>query len=265
MIRSITIVDGRDANPAKLQTQLEPVKLNEGMTMAITSIAYGEIYNIHDGNNKINFKFTEKLVDTEKLVGIAAIGKNYKKIHKTQIPPGTYINTYSLVKAIVSAINTKAIASWTKKRVLSITPVYIAVGRSFYLTTENIIVHIDKDKKDHPWSLLGIYDDLKEYKKSTIENIDLLTGVHPAILYANIVENSYINGIKSRNLAILPLHLQQGYSYYEFKNPVYVPIEVHQFSKIFLEIRDLNGQFMKFNPKWNTVVTLHLRSINRGE
>ena len=175
------------------------------------------------------------------------------------------IYTYSIVKAIVSAINTKAIASWTKKRVLSINPAYIAVGRSFYLTTENIIVHVDKAKKDHPWSLLGIKNDIKKDSKTATENIDLLTGVHPAILYANIVENSYINGIKSRNLAILPLNSERGYSYYEFKNPVYVPIEVHQFSEIFLEIRDLNGKFVKFNPKWNTLVTLHLKSINRGE
>ena len=51
MIQSITIIDGQDANPAKLQTQLEPVKLNQGMTMVITSFAYGEIYNIHDGND----------------------------------------------------------------------------------------------------------------------------------------------------------------------------------------------------------------------
>ena len=60
MLQSITIIDGRDANPAKLQTQLEPVKLNQGMTMAITSIAYGEIYNIHDGNNKINLQGSDK-------------------------------------------------------------------------------------------------------------------------------------------------------------------------------------------------------------
>ena len=268
MLQSITIIDGRDANPAKLQTQLEPVKLNQGMTMAITSIAYGEIYNIHDGNNKINFTVT---VESDKIgiglgrIGEAALGKNPKKIYKVQIKPGTYKNTYSIVKEIVSAINTKVIAlGISRKRIASINPSYIGVGRIFYLITDNIIIHV-KDQKDHPWSLLGIKNDIKKDSKTATENIDLLTGVHPAILYANIVENSYINGIKSRNLAILPLNSERGYSYYEFKNPVYVPIEVHQFSEIFLEIRDLNGKFVKFNPKWNTLVTLHLKSINRGE
>ena len=267
MIRSITIIDGRDANPAKLQTQLEPVKLNQGMTMAITSIAYGEIYNIHEGNNKITFKFATK--DDEGLFVLgalsSALGKNYKKTFKIQIQPGTYKNTYSIAKAIVSAINTKVIALGIKKKIASISPSsFVSTGKLFYLIIENVIIHIE-DLKNHPWGLLGITNNLKEYNKLSLENIYLLTGCHPAMLYANVVENSYINGNKSRHLATLPLNLQRGYAYYEFKNPVYVPIEVHQFSEIFLEIRDLNGKFVKFDPKWNTVITLHLKPINRGE
>ena len=79
------------------------------------------------------------------------------------------------------------------------------------------------------------------------------------------MKNSYINGKKSRNLAILPLSIQRGYSFYEVKNPVYVPIEVHQFSEILLELRDLDGVLVAFNPKWNTAITLHLTTINRTE
>ena len=102
MIQNITVVDGRGANPAKLQTQLEPVKLSKDMTMAITSIAYGEIYNIHDGNNKIYFSMEN---ETEEL-GVAN-EMSTQEIYKVQIPNGMYKNTYFIAQEIVTAINLK--------------------------------------------------------------------------------------------------------------------------------------------------------------
>ena len=128
------------------------------MTMAITSFAYGEIYNIHDGNDKINFKFTKEADES----GLAPIIRSgYNKKYKIQIQHGTYKNTFSIAKEIVSAINTKCIALGNNRRVISINPIYVAVGRSFSLTTENIIIHIE-DQKDQVWSLLGISNNMKE-------------------------------------------------------------------------------------------------------
>ena len=257
MIQNITVVDGRGANPAKLQTQLEPVKLSKGMTMAITSIAYGEIYNIHDGNNKIYFSMeneTEELAVTNEM--------STQEIYKVKIPIGTYKNTFVIVQEIVAAINEKlSTLDILKKKTLSIYGNYLA--KDFTLKLDNNFIHIE-EKSDTPWGLFNISDDIKVSRVS-IENIDLLVGVNPTFLYVNIVKNSYINGKKSRNLAILPLSIQRGYSFYEVKNPVYVPIEVHQFSEILLELRDLNGSLVAFSPKWNTAITLHLKSINRTE
>ena len=49
---------GKGENPAKLHTQIEPVRLGKDMSMAITSISHGELYNVHSGNNKIYLNST---------------------------------------------------------------------------------------------------------------------------------------------------------------------------------------------------------------
>ena len=258
MIQNITVVDGRGVNPAKLQTNVEPVNLSKGMGMAITSIAYGEIYNIHDGNNKIYFSIGNETEESADTVNDMDIQETYK----VKIPVGTYKNPFFIVHEIVLAVNDKlsTLDNSNKK------PIHLYgnfQANNFTLKLDNNLIHI-KEKPDTPWGLLGRSDDIK-VSRISIENKDLLVGIYPAFLYVNIVKNSYINGKKSRNLAVLPLKRQQGYSFYEVKNPVYVPIEVHQFSEIVLELRDLDGVLVPFNPKWNTAITLHLKTINRTE
>ncbi len=50
---TIVVIGGKGENPAKLHTQIAPVRLDKDMSMAITSISHGEIYNVHSSNNKI--------------------------------------------------------------------------------------------------------------------------------------------------------------------------------------------------------------------
>ena len=272
MIRNIIVSDGRGANPAKLHTQIDPVRLSKGMGLALTSIAYGEIYNVHEGNNKVYFALTEIPIPNDELGIGSTLGRKNKKgkpgqIYKVEIPSATYTSTYSIVDEIVGLVNKKITAlGWSIKKIFL--KMYGSIlGRSFALTPENVIIHVNDVKglpyNDCPWGLINVTDNIKS--RTQISNRTLSEEINPAILYVNIVENSYINGNKSRSLAILPLNSRQGYSFYEFIKPVYVPIEVHQFSEIFLEIRDLDSKFVRFNPKWNTLVSMHLKAINRGE
>ena len=187
MIQNITIVDGRGANPAKLQTIVEPVNLNKDMGMAITSIAYGEIYNIHDGNNKIYFSVEN---ETEELGVINEMST--QEIYKVKIPIGTYKNTFVIVQEIVAylpfnpfvaAINEKlSTLDILKKKTLSIYGNYLA--KDFTLKLDNNFIHIE-EKSDTPWGLFNISDDIKVSRVS-IENIDLLVGVNPTFLYVNM-------------------------------------------------------------------------------
>ena len=56
--------------------------------------------------------------------------------------------------------------------------------------------------------------------------------------------------------------MNSGYSHHEFNNPIYVPIDVKQFSKIVIELRDMNGELIKFHPSFKTIINLHIKSIN---
>ena len=217
------------------------------------------------------FALTE-IPNDDTSIGPILVRKNKKgkpgQIFKVEIPSATHTSTYSIVDDIVSAVNKKISGlGWSTKKI-SIKMAGSILGKSFALTPENLIIHVNNDEKglpynDCPWGLMNVTNNIKS--RTQLANRNLSEEINPAILYINIVENSYINGNKSRSLAILPLNSRQGYSFYEFIKPVYVPIEVHQFSEIFLEIRDLDSNFVQFNPKWNTLVSLHLKPINRGE
>ena len=275
MIRNIVIVSGRNDNPAKLQTQIDPVRLPHDMTVALTSIAYGEILNIHDQNNKIYFTFTNVPDYSSGLIGdptppiTSARGRNKKKVNKdqktdnvkVQIPVGTYRTTRSIISSIVTAVNVKTkevFPNQGSRYSLNISG--MEISPTFALNLKNVTILVNKP--DSPWDIIGVKEDLME-KSSSLENVDLSIEMKPSFLYASIVENSYINNQKSRNLAVIPLKTSTGYTFYEFKNPVYVPIEVREFSSILLELRDLDGKFVKFNPKSKTVATLHMKPINR--
>ena len=273
MIRNIVVVSGRNYNPAKLQTQIDPVRLPHGMTVALTSIAYGEILNIHDQNNKIYFTFVN-VSDYSSDLSVDSLppipsgrARNKKKEKKTvnvnvQIPVGTYRTTRSIMTSIVTAINVKVkevLPNQISRYAVNISG--MEISPTFTVNLKNITIHVNQP--DSPWGIIGVKEDLVE-KSPSLENIDLSIEMKPSFLYASIVENSYINDQKSRNLAVIPLTTSTGYTFHEFKSPVYVPIEVREFSSILLELRDLDGKFVKFNPKSKTVLTLHMKSINRG-
>ena len=94
---SIVVVDGKGGNPAKLHTQLEPIRFDKDMSMAITSISHGEIYNVYSGNNKIYLNSI-----AENSAGATAPGQptRYMAIEEDpvalEIPVGRYHEAYTL-------------------------------------------------------------------------------------------------------------------------------------------------------------------------
>lgn len=261
-VQNIVVV-GKGVNTSKLHTRVEPIKLNKNIGMAVTSFAHGEIHNIHEGNNTIHFAMVARVPNISPSDNdIYVFGTS----HKVQIPVGVYRNTESIIKEIRRSI-TAAFSELSdtinhnfgpsKNKKADKNP-----ERNTYITTLGIILYVD-GFTDTPWNLIGIFRDINPYTTRETQDADLCSGIELAFLYVNIVENSYINGEKTRNLSILPLQRQQGYSFYEFKNPVYIPVEVKQFSTILLEIRNINGEYVKFNPESSTVISLHLKPINR--
>ena len=131
------------------------------------------------------------------------------------------------------------------------------------ITPKHMSLLVDKTT---PWDLIGLgsYNIIPQNKTIQIRNVIFSNTIEPAFLYSNIVENSYINGKLSRNLSTIPLSLQSGWNFYEFKYPVYIPIDVKEFSKIKLELRDMNGKLIQFDPSFKTILNLHIKPINRA-
>ena len=129
-----------------------------------------------------------------------------------------------------------------------------------YVTPKNMKLIVNQNT---PWKMMGIASDIPENGLIEIQNVIYSKTTQPAFLYSNIVENSYINGKLSRLLSIIPLSMKSHWSFYEFNNPVYIPIDVKQFSKIIFELRDINARLIAFDPNFKTIINLHIKPINR--
>ena len=155
------------------------------------------------------------------------------------------------ISDIVSTLDTQV--GLTKRPRLEIT---VRLRRnSVKVSTSNINI-IVSNKRETPWEMLGIDADINASNNVEVDKLDFSLWTVPSFLYVNIVENSYINGKLSRNLSTIPLSLKRGWTFFEFNNPTYVPIDVKEFSKIVLELRDMNGNYICFNSNYRTVVTV---------
>ena len=252
-IRNIVVISGNDGSAAVLRTRVDPVKFTKPAAMALRNICYGEVFNIHEGNNNVYLSLYERIPDNESLLALQRI------ITKSiRIKTGRYNDRVAVLEAIDFSIQEALIQhmeglydptfiQFTFQREKKVI-VTLVKQKSVFIT--------DMDRTDTPWSLLGI-----ENFQSPIANASLDNGTQIAFLYCNVVENSYINNKKSRVLAVVPLARNNGCTFLEFTSPIYVPIDVRQFNNILLEMRDVNGKLVPFDNKYKTVITLHIKTM----
>ena len=270
---NLVVVGSNEETPAKFFTQLDPIKLSQNMGMAIKSIFHGSINNVTSENKKIPF-----LVNLNPHEGgIPDWVGEYLEIEE-----GNYSSTLAIVKAIAIEFK-KAFGGGgsgarrrkptrTARLIKPNNPPYIDINESemdvngngfITITPRNMILKINKET---PWSVFWSRDHIIEDNFSLrIRNVNYTETIQPTFLYSNIVENSYINGKLSRNLSTIPLSMNNGWNFYEFHNPTYVPIDDKEFSKFIVELRDMNGKFIKFDPEFKTIINLHIKSINTNE
>ena len=256
-IRSVVITGGYDDNPSKFITQLEPTKVNENTEVALTSIFHGEVFNVSEENNKLYIANID-IMDELRLYNAFDNGDTAKSIFKKHrhhlqrisIPSGYYPTSLALCmkieELIVSTLNIPK--------------------RSFIVTIdkhrEMVQIRMDgvyiENREDGPWGMLGHQGDL--FNVHEIPNIVFQNEQIPGFLYMDIVENSYINGKLSRNLAVAPIKMSNVWNYYEFSNPRFTSINVQEFTKILVELRDVKGKHIAFNPAFKPILTLCIRS-----
>ena len=255
---TIVIVGGNDGNQAKLETRLKPTRLDANVGVAVTSIYHGEVLNINETNNKIHYVIFAQQVGMHH----PAIGTRATQEYEFEIPIGNYPSTASILKAISSGFKQLV---WRKDRFRdrSIEPrMAITVEKEGIISIETKnITEIPTNGDDTPWKLIGVAGRFDEFVTfQYVKNIDFRKNIKPSFLYVNIVENSYINGKLSRLLTMLPISMNSDWSHYEFSHPNFVPIEIKEFSKITLEILDMDGQYVKFDSRFKTIITLSLKT-----
>ena len=254
--RGIVVISEGD-NHSKLTTQLEPIRLSQNRGLAVKSIFHGPVFNIDRTNNHIHYKIP-KISER-----IAESNINQLDEKHFQIPEGNYPTTLSVLEAISSKFNEVYPPG---SRIPSPKFEIIQTRRKDFIriTTSELII-IVSNRRGTPWSMLTIFKDIIHAEEIKVKNNNFSEWVSPSFLYVNIVESSYINGRLSRNLSTLPLQMKNGWSYYEFPNPVYSSINVQEFSKILLEIRDIYGNYITFDPSFKTILNLHIKAINTTE
>ena len=254
-IRNIVIVGGEAENPSRFSTRIEPVKLGKACEMALTSLVHGEIFNIHNKNNKVYFYHG---LSTQAISRLRE-GQSNSNLREITIPEGTYSSSAHLCLTIANLI-TLQVRLPKRKNVMNIT-----------VDKQNDLINIDlielyiviEGKSDTPWFLLNVFTDKND--EFSIQNKSFKCTTVPAFVYADIVENSYINGKLTRNLTVLPVKNNCEWTFYEPKHPNFVPITVREFSKILIELRDVHGRYIKFNPIFKTIITLIIRPIKAND
>jgi len=255
LIHNVNIIGGRKANPALLRTRLEPMKLEDNMGIAAKLIAFGEVANISGDDCKFTIQ--------EIIGGSLTNPQTKKKTITLEIPEGRYVNREDVLLEIKDTIDDylegnensiRSILSESKSKCLIDRS---SLGQLSIIPPKNINVFVN-ESEDTLWSVI------KAYKSDG--KIWLFTGALEertgmAFVYMNIVENSYINGKKSRVLTPFPIQSKGGYSYHEFINSTYVPIEVKEFTEIEIELRDMQGKLLKIDNSYDTIISLHISPI----
>ena len=273
--RNYVIAGGRHGTPASLSVKMEPVKLDDKMGIALKSIACGELANITNSCNSFKIKFNgdvnEKLIpiqeSSDNMVysivnsfmeqgeqisyDVANNSENYREI-TLRIPTRRYERKEDIFGEVVSAINNFLTANAFERRC----ELSSSYGKLSCYLPEG--VKLVKEDTNTPLSLI---DAVIWETEMTAEIGEIKSSVDICFIYLNIVQFSFINGRRSRLLCVCPIECKRGYTYIEFANPTYTPIEVQEFSDMSLSIRDIHGKLLDLDNRFDTVATLHMKKM----
>lgn len=238
------IVAVASENSARFIAKIDPVRLTGNEGMALVSIYHGGVSNITSENNMVYFSHPSVIDDSERL--------------SVELPEGNYGSSFDICMEISNLIRDKL----RRSRKDAFSP---SVDRNREIVNVNLDgTHLFVNNfKNTPWSLLGVAKD--QTSSFSIPFVNYQSSSCPAFVYASIVENSYINGKLSRVLAVVPIKKTPEWSLYHPPNLNYVPISIKEFSNILIEIRDLKGQYVAFDPNRKPIITLRIASINTSK
>ena len=249
IVHNYVVCGGRKSNPASLSVHMQPVKLTQNTGMAVTSIGHGEIYNINSFNNKymLKVKSSERVDES---------GRPLPRLRGTfKLPKGHYNDAEQVLVAISSQIDEYA-AKWN-------------ISSRCHLVKENgkLILSAPPDLEflgpitSSPFELIeaDVQENVVIARDSEIPDSTVM-----CFMYVSIIEQSYINGKKSRILSVLPLNSCRGYSFFQNQVPTYVPVEVREFADISISLRNIRGELIEMDNSQDTIISLHLKSLRES-
>ena len=298
---NFVVVGDNKKDASKYNTQLHPITLEENFGMAITSIHHGSIHNVTSHNHEVVYEIKME-VDGEILIpGVLKYTKATESFKMEEGNYGSTLAILKTIAAIFEEefpsnedfernrgrqrgggggrnrargyreadIMKENTHSRSARRIKPDKPLRLEIDESLlddnnegfiYVTPKNMKLVVEQNT---PWKMMDTTSDIPENRVIEIQNVIYSKTTQPAFLYSNIIENSYINGKLSRLLSVIPLSMKSHWSFYEFNYPVYIPIDVKQFSKIIFELRDINGKLISFDSNFKTIINLHIKPINR--
>jgi len=236
----IVVIGGERDNPSQFRTSFPALNLDQKREISLTSICYGQIYNINDDNNML--KITLELGN----------------IMEVQIKSGCYTSVWMLLSEIESKIKQhddelaefapakKKTKKYSYKLLMGYIQNIISISSDFVITGDCL-------------SLLS----LSQIVANKIYELDSkIPNTFPTFLYCNIVDDSWINNKLSRLMQVIPLEYSLGWKYNDFHTPEKSIISLKEFSNILFELRDMNGDFINFDPNFKTIMSFKLTPIN---
>ena len=241
------------------------IRLSDNYEVGLLKIAHPPTMNITNINNKMFIHNKEK-----------------DAIAILEIPAGFYETTHDVVQAMEKSLSNynvtrddysgahQPIAVETPRDV--ITSATIRYGTRNATTADNSRVVLElTDKKSffltkEEYQSLNIlhFLDFRIGNLATrglvVNNYDLESIDQIGFVYSSIVSNSLIDYRVSRLLdtVVIKSH-KNGHHLFEVQNPVFHEVSAASFIDISFEIRDVNGDIIKFHGDLPTILTLGIR------
>ena len=241
------------------------IRLSDNYEVGLLKIAHPPTMNITNINNRMFIHNKEK-----------------DAIAILKIPAGFYETTHDVVQAMEKSLSNyngtkdnysgahQPIADQTSRDV--ITSATIRYGTRNTTTADNARVVLElTDKKSffltkEEYQSLNIlhFLDFRIGNLATrglvVNNYDLESIDQIGFVYSSIVSNSLIDYRVSRLLdtVVIKSH-KNGHHLFEVQNPVFHEVSAASFIDISFEIRDVNGDIIKFHGDLPTILTLGIR------
>ena len=249
LVHNYVVCGGRKSNPAFLSVQMQPVKLTQNTGMTVTSIGHGEIFNV----NSYNQKFALRVKSNGNADQAGKASNRFKATFK--LPRGRYNNSEQILTTISTMIDEHAVKWNLSARC------HLAKEEGKLILTLPSNLEFIGGASETPFTLIeaNIRDNVVIARDRDIPDDTVM-----CFMYVSIIEQSYINGKKSRILSVLPLKSCRGYSFYQNRIPTYVPVEVRQFADISISLRDIRGELIEMDNSQDTIISLHLKSLKEA-